>query len=197
MNFFPEFHAESKYRVCAGTVIHVFLWTYTMWTSMHVLVIFRYGLAQNRAHIHIKFCSMLVLICITERYCINQSFFLFPFLFLLWSTRRKTLTLDRKTENPSQLIIELSAPARAGFELTTSMLELFFLKERNKEKKKKRKRHIYMNSFFLYTWRSYKYFFPENKTNNFNVFFVSVHTVVDLQCTWIFVPFKKDRTVLA
>ena len=38
------------------------------------------------------------------------------------SARRKPPTFDRKTDNPSQLRLESSAPEQAGFELTTSVL---------------------------------------------------------------------------
>ena len=38
------------------------------------------------------------------------------------SARRKPPTFDRKTDNPSQLRLASSAPAQAGFELTTSVL---------------------------------------------------------------------------
>ena len=36
----------------------------------------------------------------------------------------KTLTLDRKTDNPSQLRLELNATAQVEFELTTSVLTI-------------------------------------------------------------------------
>ena len=38
------------------------------------------------------------------------------------SPGKKQSTFDRKTDNPSQLTLESSAPARSGFELKTSVM---------------------------------------------------------------------------
>ena len=43
-------------------------------------------------------------------------------VFIGGGSRRKTSTFDGKADNPSQLRFESSAPARPGFELTTSVL---------------------------------------------------------------------------